>query len=274
MKQFGSEQNKQILSQNSAMGFGSIVHDNSDGYIRREARSPEIRDGFARQLRFLPRLAEVLPVRVPLPESLNGPVLTYRRLAGKIAGPEWIAAHSEPLARDIAGLITALHSIPIRDGIDWGMSAPNRTEELLSCFEASLPFLSPGDRGAARAWRAAFSGPDRNSTIIHGDLWYGNLLVDRETARLSGVLDFDSAGAGDPAWDLAAQFHLGTAFARRVFDAYPYRNAELWSRAKELFQLREFEGLAWSARHHHAAEFEESLGKLRAAGVLPASDGY
>jgi aminoglycoside phosphotransferase (APT) family kinase protein len=251
------------------MGFGSIVHETPNGYIRLEARSPEVRDAFARQLQFLPWLARALPVAVPLPESLLDNVLVYRRLPGEIVGPESMAAHADSLARDIAGFIISLHSIPIGDGIASGMSTPNRTEEMLSCFEATLSLLSQEDQRAARAWREGFSGLDRSSAIIHGDLWYGNLLIDTDTGRLSGVLDFDNAGAGDPAWDLATQFHLGIEFARRIFDAYPHRDADLWNRAKELFQLRQFEGLAWSAHHQDNAELEESIGKLRAAGVLP-----
>lgn len=252
------------------MGFGSIIHETPDGYIRREARSPEVRDAFERQLLFMPWLARILPVAVPMPESLLGDVLVYRRLPGEIVRLERMAAHAEALARDVAFFITALHSIPIADGIARGMSTPNRTEELISCFEATVPLLSQKDQRAARAWREVFSGPDRRSAIVHGDLWHGNLLVDTGTGKLCGVLDFDSAGVGDPAWDLATQFHLGTEFARRVFDAYPYRSAELWSRAEELFQLRQFEGLAWSAHHRDIAEFEESIKKLRAVGVLPA----
>jgi Predicted aminoglycoside phosphotransferase len=253
------------------MGFGSIIHETPDGYIRREARPPDVRDSFARQVGFLPELAKILPVAAPLPESLLGNVLVYRRVPGEIVRPELPAAYAESLARDVAGFITALQSVPIRDAIAWGMSTQNRTEELLSCFEATLPLLSREDQRAARSWREAFSGPDRRSTIIHGDLWYGNLLIDMDTGRLCGVLDFDTAGVGDPAWDLATQFHLGTEFARRVFDAYPCRDTELWNRAEELFQLRQFEGLAWSARHQDTAEFDESVGKLRAAGVLPAA---
>jgi aminoglycoside phosphotransferase (APT) family kinase protein len=252
------------------MGFGSIIHETADGYIRREARTPQIREAFARQLQFLPWLAQILPVAVPVPESLLDNVLLYRRLPGEIVTPAWMAAHAEGLARDVACFITALHSIPICDGMARGMSTPNRTEELLLCFEATLPLLSQEDQRAALAWRDAFSGHDRGSAIVHGDLWYGNLLADAGTGKLCGVLDFDSAGVGDPAWDLAAQFHTGTEFARRVFDAYPYRSAELWSRAEELFQLRQFEGLAWSVHHRDTAEFEESIGKLRAVGVLPA----
>jgi aminoglycoside phosphotransferase (APT) family kinase protein len=253
------------------MGFGSNIQETTDGRIRRIARSPEIQDAFARQIRFLRELAKALPVAVPLPEALEGDTLIYRRVPGEIVQPEWAAEHAESLAGDIAGFMTALHSVPIDGAFSWGMSAPNRTEELLSCFETVLPLLFPEDRHAARAWRDGFSGADRVSAVIHGDLWYGNLLIDPGTGRLCGVLDFDNAGVGDPAWDLAAQSHLGIEFTRLVFNAYSKRNDALWSRAKELFQLRQFEGLAWAARHGDHAEFVESLERLRAAGVLPAA---
>ena len=104
--------------------------------------------------------------------------------------------------------------------------------------------------------------------MIHGDLWFENILIDPGNGRLTGVLDFDTASIGDPAWDIATQLHFGPEFFRHVLNAYPDKSAELAERARWLFQLRCFEGLDIAMRQGDRAEFEESIDKLRQAQVL------
>jgi aminoglycoside phosphotransferase (APT) family kinase protein len=110
---------------------------------------------------------------------------------------------------------------------------------------------------------------DHPKVPIHGDLWYENLLIDTESGRLTGVVDFDQASIGDPAWDLATQLHCGREFAEQVFDAYPLKDPAMWWRAEKLFALRPFEALEWSLQRRNAVEFEDSLRKLYLVGVLP-----
>ena len=47
--------------------------------------------------------------------------------------------------------------------------------------------------------RPAFEKIEKPS-LIHGDLWHGNILVDNN-ARILGVIDWDTAVWGDPAMD-------------------------------------------------------------------------
>jgi aminoglycoside phosphotransferase (APT) family kinase protein len=39
--------------------------------------------------------------------------------------------------------------------------------------------------------------------LLHEDLHSAHILVDRETERVTGIIDFGEAQSGDPAWDLA-----------------------------------------------------------------------
>ena len=251
-------------------GFSSVVHETSDGRVHRRAVLPEAREALQRQFRFLPWLAARVSVPIPVPEALDGQTLVYRKIPGEVLTPSLLRTlDAKALAGEIARFITALHSLPVAECVAAGVSELNRTEELLGAFERTLPFLSAEDRRAAENWRKTFAAEEGGSVFIHGDLWYENILVDARTGRLCGVLDFDAASIGDPAWDLATQIHLGVEFARMVFEAYPKNNAEMLRRARQLFQLRAFEGLDWAARNRDQVEFEESLRKLRDAGVLP-----
>jgi aminoglycoside phosphotransferase (APT) family kinase protein len=251
-------------------GFDSVVHETADGFVHRTAFSPELHETFVRQLRFLPWLAERLPVAIPIPESLTGNTLVYRKVPGEVLTPRLLATSgTRALAEDIAGFMAVLHSLPVKECVSAGVSEANLTEELLQAFERTLPMLSARDREAAEAWRSTFVASESGTLMIHGDFWYENILIEPRTERLSGVLDFDKASIGDLAWDIAAQMHSGRHFARMVFEAYPNKPAQLWERARQLFQLREFEGLNWALRRGDRLEFEDSLRKLRNSGVLP-----
>jgi len=72
--------------------------------------------------------------------------------------------------------------------------------------ESLLPLLSGG--AAAQALHdlqnASTTAGTSPTAFIHGDLGGENLLVQPEDGQLMGVLDWDTAGVGDPAVDLAA----------------------------------------------------------------------
>lgn len=245
-----------------------------DGRIYRKATSAQARDVLERQLRFLPKMREVLPFPVPAPEAMVDDILVYRKLPGSpMPADAYARFDSRELARDIANFMGALHALPVEDCLAWGVSEKDRTEELLCAFHRALPGLSSEDRQSAEAWRSGFNRGEYQSVVVHGDLWYGNILIDPDTHRLAGVIDFEATSLGDPAWDLAAQLHCGVEFARLVFEAYPRKDPGMWHRSQQLFQLREFEGLDWAVRHGDAAEFDESIEKLRLAGVLGRKGG-
>lgn len=252
-----------------ASGFSSFVYETPDGKVRRVPRTPEAREACLRQCRFLPRLAAHLPVPIPVPSECEG-AMVYPKLQGEPLQPEMLEhAGSTRIAHSIAEFMAALHSIPVADALSWGVPAESRTAQLLAAADRVLPLIPLELRGAARTWRDQFVETPHRDVLIHGDLWYENILVDLQTGCISGVVDFDATGSGDAAWDLATQLHCGEGFAKLVFDAYPFKDATFWDRAEALFRLRPFEGLDWAARNDDAAEFEDGLRKLHEVGVLP-----
>lgn len=70
------------------------------------------------------------------------------------------------------------------------------------------------------------------STFVHGDLIPGNLLV--RSGRLAGLLDWGSAGYGDPAQDLAPAWSVLNATARRQFRAIVGDDDAAWARARTI----------------------------------------
>jgi aminoglycoside phosphotransferase (APT) family kinase protein len=85
--------------------------------------------------------------------------------------------------------------------------------------------------------------------FVHGDLIPGNLLV--ETGRLSGVIDWDSAGYADPAQDLAPAWAVLDGRSRHTFRQAVGMDDATWVRART-FELEHAVGgiLYYTPRRH------------------------
>lgn len=87
------------------------------------------------------------------------------------------------------------------------------------------------------------------------------------------MLDWEAAGVGDPAVDLAGLWYLGDDWAQQVVGALDapeplLRRVACWRVAREL------RGAAWAARHRDRSELAESAAKASfLAGALRGSLG-
>ncbi len=255
-------------------GFSNRVYELASGEVCRTPLTVEAEAAVSRQCRFLPRLAGCLPAAVPVPRQDEHGCMIYRKLPGVSLQPEMLdSLDTVPLARDVADFLSALHAIPVCDATAWGVPDTNRTSQLLAAADRVIPLLPAEMLRPVSAWRASFVEMEYAPAVIHGDFWYENLLVacetGRQSVRLTGVIDFDSASIGDPAWDLATLLHGPPEWAELVFNKYRQRDEQLWKRAEALFTLRPFEGLDLAARFGDTAEFADGLRKL--AEVLPSS---
>ena len=127
----------------------------------------------------------------------------------------------------------------------------------------------------ARWWDAMLTDPrmeDYTPVLTHGDLWYENLLVDEGLRTLTGVLDFEDAGVGDPAQDFAILRHLGTTFTGQVIAAARAAGGRFdpgfAHRLDRLWELREFDGLAFALEIGAEAETDDAIRKLRHGPIL------
>ncbi|MFF9324321.1 aminoglycoside phosphotransferase family protein [Streptomyces sp. NPDC014776] len=191
------------------------------------------------EARWLPRLAPLLPVPVPEVVALGEPGEGYPY---RWAVHRWLDGEvllegdaSEDLARDLASFVTALR----RAGLDGGppayRGAPLRTADAET--RAAIGELrrtdEPFDADALlAAWESALRAPDwaHAPRWTHSDLMPSNLLG--ADGRLTGVLDFGTAGVGDPAVDLIPAWNLLTPAARRVFRAGVDADDAMWARGR------------------------------------------
>lgn len=216
--------------------------------IFRFPRHPRAAGELAREVALLRVLRERAPLPVPDPiyVRLDPPTpgevfMGYARLSGEPLTRDALAALPDASRRRIAGqlgaFLTALHSLPpevfnpplavANDRATWErmygdvrvrlfpLMRPDARQRVAAHFESSL------DDAASQTWRPA---------PIHGDFGAGNILFDARTCDISGILDWSSAGLGDPATDLAALIapaSYGEGVIASLAPAYPPFAAEL-----------------------------------------------
>jgi aminoglycoside phosphotransferase (APT) family kinase protein len=196
-----------------------------------------------KERRWLPRLAPHLPLAVPLPVA-DGVATdgypfawsVYRWLPGENATVARIA-DTVQLARHLAELIAALWRVDATDGPPPGEHNFFRGEPLGArddAMQAGTATLAEElDTDAVTAmWDDALAAPEWEGppVWIHGDLDARNLLV--QDGRLSAVIDWGSAGVGDPACDVMVAWKVLPPGARDAFrDALEIDDAT-WRRGR------------------------------------------
>ncbi|MGP3946488.1 aminoglycoside phosphotransferase family protein [Streptomyces sp. 6N106] len=252
-------------------------------------RLPRIAGGAGdveREHRWLPRLAPALPVPIPavLGKGVPGdgfpwPWTVHRWLDGENPR-EGRVARPGRLAADLAEFIGALRRIEPADGPPAYRGGPLR--EVDEETRAAIGLLhGTVDTGAATAaWEEALAAPgwDGPPVWTHSDLMPGNLLV--ADGRLSAVIDFGTAGVGDPACDLIPAWNLLPASVREDFrtalgaDDATWARGRGWALSMALIQLPYYRetnpAMAANARH---VIHEVLASKRRAPRAVEAGEG-
>ncbi len=177
--------------------------------------------------RWLPRLAPLLPLPIPVPLAIGEPAegypwhwSVYRWIEGKTAKIADIADIRQ-YATDLADFLVALRRIDPTGGPAPGQHNffrggslsvyDNQTREALQALQGQVD-----TEAATTVWDAALAAKWHGPPVwFHGDVAWGNLLV--ENRRLSAVIDFGTSGIGDPSCDLAITWTFFQGESREAF---------------------------------------------------------
>lgn len=191
--------------------------------------------------RWLPRLAPALPVAIPAVVARGEPAEGYpwdwsvhRWIEGECP-VEGRVAEPETLARDLAAFVTALRKVDADGGPAAYRGGPLANVDAYA--RASIEELrhtdEPFDAEAATdAWERSLAAPPWTGEPCwaHSDLMPSNLLT--TDGRLTGVIDFATAGVGDPACDMIVAWNLLPASARETFREAVDVDDATWSRGR------------------------------------------
>jgi aminoglycoside 2''-phosphotransferase len=99
------------------------------------------------------------------------------------------------------------------------------------------------------------------TSLRHGDFGPTNILYDPQTPLISGVIDFGSAGLGDPAVDIAALIgpvSYGETFAELLMPTYPGVDA-LLERARFYAGTFALQEALWGLDHNDPNAFQHGM---------------
>ena len=224
-------------------GTDNALYRLGDDMVVRLPRLPGTSGQVDKEHQWLPRLAPLLPLAIPVPLAKGTPGAgypwqwsVYRWLAGENATLERLA-DPQQAATALAHFIAALQRIDPTGGppagphnffrgVPLAMRDPP-TRAAIARLHGTLDVnaVTAAWDGALRA--PAWPGPP---VWIHGDLQAGNLLAHQ--GRLSAVIDFGCLGVGDPACDLQVAWNLLPADTRDVFRAGLGVDDATWARGR------------------------------------------
>jgi aminoglycoside phosphotransferase (APT) family kinase protein len=216
------------------------------------------------EIDWLPRLAPLLPVEIPVPVAQGRPSADYPWF---FEIHRWVEGASVPVeeldairaARDLAALIGALQQVsPVGAPRGRGIPLGERDGE----FRYWLARFT-GDPRVEREWQRALAAPAWDGPPVwhHGDLDARNWLVRR--GRISGVIDWGAMGVGDPACDVMVAWKLHSAAARDAFrTALPVDDAT-WERARGWVLSQAVAALAYYTPENNPSLYHEADNWLR-----------
>lgn len=192
--------------------------------------------------RWLPILAPLLPLSIPVPLAMGEPEegypwrwSIYGWLEGDTAASAPIADLSD-FATSLAQFLLALQHIDPMDGPVAGphnfyrggalTTYDGETRQAIAVLKGKIDVDTATD-----LWESALATSCQGEPVwIHGDISAGNLLV--QEGQLSSVIDFGQLGIGDPACDLSIAWTLFEGESREVFRTMLPLDADTWARGR------------------------------------------
>lgn len=229
------------VTQVRSAGTDNTIYRLGQDMAVRLPRRPGTVAALARELQWLPRLAPLLPLAVPVPlaqgapgEGFPFPWAVYRWLDGENVADEPDVDLPAAAVR-LGAFVAALQRIDTEGG-----PPPSFRGGPVSALDdrvrteirdlAADGMVDPGL--ATAAWQTAmaapaWAGPPR---WVHADLSPLNLLA--RHGRLTAVIDFGGVGVGDPAVDMLPAWTWLTPQARDLFRGEVKPDDATWARGR------------------------------------------
>jgi aminoglycoside phosphotransferase (APT) family kinase protein len=212
-----------------------------------------------KEFEWLPRLAPLLPLEIPVPIAQGHPSSDYPWYWDVYT---WVEGHTVAVedidaiqaARDLAAFVAALQQV------DPGDAPRGRGIPLIERDPEIRRWLArfDGDPAVTEEWERALDAPAWAGPPVwhHGDLDVRNWLV--RDGRIRAVIDWGSMGTGDPACDVMVAWKLHSRDARDAFrDALPTDDAT-WERARGWAVSQAVAALAYYTPENNPALYHEA----------------
>lgn len=209
------------------------------GWLLRLPRRPIAVERLRREQAFLPILIKRMPTPIPRPVAVGTThkgaphgYMLYRLVPGVPAAERPDASLSTDCAAQLGESLAALHNTPLAPLLAAGVqraplpidlsAARGRAFQRADALQERLPtavwnrycsFLS-----APPTIPAPYAGP---AAPVHDDLSTEHILLDPDTLRIAGIIDWADLIIGDPAFDFWGVYHWqGRHFVKAMLAAY------------------------------------------------------
>ena len=210
---------------------------------------------FANEIKIIELARKYVEIPLPVFEYKSDDLAVYRFIKGDALRREDVlkltAVEQERIARELARFLKQFHEIPSVE-LEKNEIAPsdvNRSRETwLKLFENVRTELFPQMMPHVRETVGEHFAPvlrdahfmDYEPRLINGDIVPYHIIFDRESKRINGIIDFGTAGIGDPAADFSCIiYNYGESFLARMAKSYPQieaavGRARFWSGTLQL----------------------------------------
>jgi len=223
-----------------AEGWGSEAWEVNGSYVFRFPKRADIHAGLRKEIRLLPGLAPSLPLAIPCFEYVwpggpeyGGPFVGYPKIRGVPLTMSLLAkADVAAVATQLGRFLTALHRLSLSQAVALGTAtadAQQWCQEYVAMRDTIrrriFPLLDVAhQRSLDRLWARFLEHEDNfrfTPALIHRDLSSEHILFEVEGDQVTGVIDWEDAAIGDPAFDFTGLLaDYGPGFARQVLAAY------------------------------------------------------
>jgi aminoglycoside 2''-phosphotransferase len=221
-------------------------------------------------------------------ESLGYPFVAYDWIPGEALTRHTLLrlplADQQAIGQQLGAFLHQLHTIPMAkvEKMRIRPSVTNRTpEKWQKLYDDVKEMLFPHLMTFACDWveqhfAPVLTNPDfmaHGPVFMNGDLGPYHLLYNPQTRRLNGVIDFGTAGVGDPATDFACLIdQFGETFVRLMAPTYP-DTAQHIERARFWAGTLDLQWILGGLRYPDEPDwFMVHIGRAR--DVLPIGSGW
>jgi aminoglycoside 2''-phosphotransferase len=240
-----------------------------------------------KEAKILALAGKYLDMRLPVFDHQEDDFVSYRFIPGEALRREKILTQDERtqdyLAEQLARFLRQLHNIPAAELERHHLppsGAIRSQADYAQLFESVRRELFPLFMTDARAWATSLFEPvladqdymSYQPALIHGDLASYHILYDPTERQINSVIDFGTAGIGDPANDFACLINsLGETFLRRMARFYPEIGQAI-ERARFMAGVLELEWALGGVRSKDLSWFMVHIGRAR--DMMPLGSGW
>jgi aminoglycoside 2''-phosphotransferase len=236
-------------------GWDNVVLDINNRIIFRFPRFKAAEKSLEREIKLLSSLPGRLSVPIPdykyiAPAEKNQfSFAGYKKIPGnRVTIGGYRLAWTRNLARGLAGFLRQLHTTKITGRIAQTIPRQGSKEKkrILDKHRAQIHALAYKylDRKTRKLSESFFEDSverfekaNYEPVLVHGDLTTNNILVDPNSAKLAGVLDWGDSRITDPALDFCGLFEINRHLGRETLALYAERSRDFLGRVEVYWRM-------------------------------------